>query len=93
MMSVVRLTQMRSREAWMAFSVVVSRALVASSNMTIGGFCERGCGVAVEVLGEGLCATTAAMYRTDTLMIMRAMATRCFSPPDSFKPRSPTTVS
>jgi len=24
--------------------------------------------------------------------IARAMATRCFSPPDNFKPRSPTTV-
>jgi hypothetical protein len=27
------------------------------------------------------------------LRIARAMATRCFSPPDSFSPRSPTTVS
>ena len=27
------------------------------------------------------------------LRIVRAMATRCFSPPESFRPRSPTMVS
>ncbi len=27
------------------------------------------------------------------LRIVRAMATRCFSPPESFRPRSPTSVS
>ena len=29
----------------------------------------------------------------ERLRIVRAMATRCFSPPDSFRPRSPTIVS
>mmetsp|Transcript_87015 Transcript_87015/g.170276 ORF Transcript_87015/g.170276 Transcript_87015/m.170276 type:complete len:85 (-) Transcript_87015:100-354(-) len=46
------------------FSVIVSRALVASSSSTIGGFFSK----------------------------HRAIATRCFSPPLSFSPLSPTTV-
>mmetsp|Transcript_22397 Transcript_22397/g.53012 ORF Transcript_22397/g.53012 Transcript_22397/m.53012 type:complete len:80 (-) Transcript_22397:580-819(-) len=50
---------------WICRSVTVSRALVASSRMTIRGFLSK----------------------------VRAMATRCFSPPLSLNPRSPTRVS
>ena len=50
---------------WMSASVRLSRAEVASSSNTIGGFFTN----------------------------KRAMATLCFSPPLSFRPRSPTTVS
>ena len=52
------------RLSWMALSVRLSRAEVASSNRKIAGFLSR----------------------------VRAIDTRCFSPPDSFKPRSPTMV-
>ena len=47
------------------FSVSTSRALVASSNIMIGGFFKN----------------------------ILAMEIRCFCPPESFVPRSPTTVS
>jgi hypothetical protein len=33
------------------------------------------------------------IYMQGYLRMARAMATRCFSPPDSYRPRSPTTVS
>ena len=62
MMIVVRLRAMRSSVSWIACSVRLSSALVASSRTRIGGFLSR----------------------------VRAMATRCFSPPDSLRPRSPT---
>mmetsp|Transcript_41361 Transcript_41361/g.93177 ORF Transcript_41361/g.93177 Transcript_41361/m.93177 type:complete len:161 (+) Transcript_41361:159-641(+) len=51
--------------SWTPRSVTESRAEVASSRSTTGGFLSR----------------------------HRAMATRCFSPPLSLRPRSPTTVS
>mmetsp|Transcript_29542 Transcript_29542/g.35964 ORF Transcript_29542/g.35964 Transcript_29542/m.35964 type:complete len:156 (-) Transcript_29542:552-1019(-) len=54
-----------SSASWTDFSVTVSRADVASSRMTMGGFLSK----------------------------HLAMATRCFSPPLNFKPRSPTKVS
>mmetsp|Transcript_22694 Transcript_22694/g.49720 ORF Transcript_22694/g.49720 Transcript_22694/m.49720 type:complete len:127 (-) Transcript_22694:820-1200(-) len=53
------------RAACICFSVMESRALVASSRTRIWGF----------------------------LRMARANATRCFSPPLSLRPRSPTTVS
>mmetsp|Transcript_17277 Transcript_17277/g.53117 ORF Transcript_17277/g.53117 Transcript_17277/m.53117 type:complete len:140 (-) Transcript_17277:2201-2620(-) len=61
----VRESESFTNAAWMSASVRESRADVASSRMTIGGFFAKS----------------------------RAMATRCFSPPLNFKPRSPTTVS
>mmetsp|Transcript_13667 Transcript_13667/g.39567 ORF Transcript_13667/g.39567 Transcript_13667/m.39567 type:complete len:82 (-) Transcript_13667:17-262(-) len=64
-MSVVRSTRSMSRASWMAFSVMESSALVASSSTRIFGF----------------------------FRMARANATRCFSPPLSRSPRSPTTVS
>ena len=51
-----------SSVSWIACSVRLSSALVASSRIRIGGFLSR----------------------------VRAIATRCFSPPDSLSPRSPT---
>ena len=51
-------------ETFISFSVRVSKELVASSKIRIGGFFKR----------------------------VLAMATLCFSPPESFKPLSPTTV-
>jgi hypothetical protein len=65
MIRLVRLLAISSSSAWIAFSVLVSSAEVASSRMRMAGFFSR----------------------------VRAIATRCFSPPDSFSPRSPTTVS
>ena len=55
----------RSSVSWIAASVRLSSALVASSRIRIGGFLSR----------------------------VRAIATRCFSPPDSLRPRSPTIAS
>mmetsp|Transcript_14031 Transcript_14031/g.21313 ORF Transcript_14031/g.21313 Transcript_14031/m.21313 type:complete len:119 (-) Transcript_14031:987-1343(-) len=60
----VRSVPRLSKASWTLFSVMVSSALVASSNTTKGGSLRR----------------------------HRAMAVRCFSPPDSFSPRSPTWV-
>jgi len=51
--------------SWIAASVRLSSALVASSRIRIGG----------------------------SLSKVRAMATRCFSPPESLRPRSPTFAS
>mmetsp|Transcript_47496 Transcript_47496/g.113087 ORF Transcript_47496/g.113087 Transcript_47496/m.113087 type:complete len:151 (-) Transcript_47496:1479-1931(-) len=65
MMTVVRPFVITSNASWIWCSVWVSRALVASSRITIFGF----------------------------FRIVRAMATRCFSPPESRSPRSPTLVS
>ena len=53
-----------SSERWMAASVTLSRAEVASSSTRIGGFFRN----------------------------TRAMAMRCFCPPESITPRSPTKV-
>mmetsp|Transcript_19723 Transcript_19723/g.29272 ORF Transcript_19723/g.29272 Transcript_19723/m.29272 type:complete len:122 (-) Transcript_19723:2375-2740(-) len=61
----VRSVPRRSRASCTEFSVMVSRAEVASSRMTMGGFLSK----------------------------HRAIAVRCFSPPESFKPRSPTMLS
>mmetsp|Transcript_989 Transcript_989/g.1462 ORF Transcript_989/g.1462 Transcript_989/m.1462 type:complete len:91 (+) Transcript_989:759-1031(+) len=61
----VRSVPSASRASCTEFSVIVSKAEVASSKTTNGGFFNK----------------------------HLAMAVRCFSPPDSFKPRSPTTVS
>mmetsp|Transcript_3327 Transcript_3327/g.7642 ORF Transcript_3327/g.7642 Transcript_3327/m.7642 type:complete len:103 (-) Transcript_3327:1686-1994(-) len=61
----VRFWPRASKASWMLFSVMLSRALVASSSSTIGGFFSK----------------------------QRAIATRCFSPPDSLSPLSPTRVS
>mmetsp|Transcript_14382 Transcript_14382/g.36423 ORF Transcript_14382/g.36423 Transcript_14382/m.36423 type:complete len:156 (+) Transcript_14382:1146-1613(+) len=62
--TVVRLTVRVLSAACTERSVMLSRAEVASSRSTSGGFLSR----------------------------QRAMATRCFSPPDSLRPRSPTMV-
>ena len=61
-MIVVRLSATRSSVSWIACSVRLSSALVASSSTRIGGFLTK----------------------------VRAIATRCFSPPESLRPRSPT---
>ena len=66
MTSVVRpFDEFARATAWIARSVSVSSAEVASSRIRIGGFFRN----------------------------MRAMARRCFWPPDSLTPRSPITVS
>ena len=65
MTSVVRPSDSSSSDAWMARSLSLSSALVASSRMRMRGL------------------------RKNT----RAMAIRCFCPPDSRAPRSPTNVS
>ncbi len=65
MTSVVRPTASSASDAWIAASVSVSSAEVASSRIRIGGFFRK----------------------------MRAIASRCFWPPDSLTPRSPTMVS
>mmetsp|Transcript_23128 Transcript_23128/g.60436 ORF Transcript_23128/g.60436 Transcript_23128/m.60436 type:complete len:223 (-) Transcript_23128:694-1362(-) len=65
MTSEVLLWHTRSSDSWIARSVSVSSAEVASSSMTTSG----------------------------RFRMVRAMATLCFSPPDSLRPRSPTMVS
>jgi hypothetical protein len=65
MAMVVRSAVIRSRDRWMAASVSLSTALVASSRMRRGG----------------------------SFRMARARAMRCRCPPESFCPRSPTTVS
>ena len=62
--SVVLLRAAVFSSCWMARSLALSRAEVASSKIRIGGFFSS----------------------------VRAIATRCFSPPESFSPRSPTMV-
>ena len=61
----VRPRSMVRMVSWMAASVRLSSALVASSRIRIGG----------------------------SLSSVRAIATRCYSPPDSLRPRSPTWLS
>mmetsp|Transcript_23252 Transcript_23252/g.76383 ORF Transcript_23252/g.76383 Transcript_23252/m.76383 type:complete len:136 (-) Transcript_23252:63-470(-) len=65
MVTAVRVSLSAVSASWMSASVRESKADVASSRMTTGGFFTK----------------------------RRAMATRCFSPPESLSPRSPTTVS
>jgi hypothetical protein len=43
-------------------------------------------------LGENNTFTSSNNTTLGPLSIVRAMATRCFSPPDNFSPRSPTIV-
>ena len=42
---------------------------------------------------QGRCRLVEDRNRRGRFRMARAMATRCFSPPDSFSPRSPTIVS
>ena len=65
MVKVVRPLASFSKEAWTIFSLSLSRALVASSRIMMGGFFKKA----------------------------RAMLMRCFCPPESLTPRSPTKVS
>jgi hypothetical protein len=92
--SVVRFCPSCDSELCTSRSVRESSAEVASSNSTMG--CSRnptGTSVGFHLgFQQGHLQFNGVGRLTGSFSKQRAMATRCFSPPDSFNPRSPTCV-